>query len=226
MKTNIKFFKKTKTLPVDKFFQNVLYDKKNGYYNSKTPIGSQGDFITAPSISNLFSEMIAIWIVSTWEIIGKPKNINIVELGPGNGSLTKILIKVFKRFPEFNKSNKIYLLEISSLLKKIQKNNIQSSKVKWINDLKDIKKGPIIFFGNEFFDAIPIKQFKREKNILFERNFFLEKNNKISEIYKKASYQDRKTINSYKTLKNLRFIEFPKSGFSLLEKVINKIKTL
>ena len=225
MRTNLKFFKKSKFLPVDKFFYNVLYDKKFGYYNSTIPFGPQGDFVTSPNISNLFSEMIAIWIISTWELFGKPKKINVVELGPGDGSLVKVLIKVFKRFPEFNLAKRIYLFDESKLLKKFQKKNIKNS-VKWIDDFNSIKGAPAIFFGNEFFDAIPIKQFKREKNILFERNFFLEKNNKISEIYKKASNKDRKAINSYKTLKNLRFIEFPKSGFSLLEKVINKIKTL
>tara|TARA_B100001121_G_C18696527_1_gene625252 strand:- start:849 stop:1907 length:1059 start_codon:yes stop_codon:yes gene_type:complete len=225
MKSNLKFFKKSKFLPVDKFLYNVLYDKKFGYYNSTIPFGPQGDFVTSPNISNLFSEMIAIWIISTWELFGKPKKINVVELGPGDGSLVKVLIEVFKRFPEFNLAKRIYLFDESKLLKKLQKKNIKNS-VKWIDDFNSIRGAPVIFFGNEFFDAIPIKQFKREKNILFERNFFLEKNNKISEIYKKASNKDRKAINSYKTLKNLRFIEFPKSGLSLLEKVINKINTL
>ena len=64
MKSNLKFFKKERLLPVDKFFQNVLYDKKNGYYTTKLPFGEKGDFITAPKISNLFSEIIAIWIIS------------------------------------------------------------------------------------------------------------------------------------------------------------------
>ena len=77
------FFAKNKILPVDKFFENVLFDKKNGYYSSKIPFGLNGDFITAPGISSLFSEMIAIWFISTWEILGKPKKFNIVELGPG-----------------------------------------------------------------------------------------------------------------------------------------------
>ena len=81
MKSNLNFFKKSKTLPVDKFFENVLYDKKFGYYASKNPFGKEGDFITAPKISKLYSEMIGIWLVSTWEIFGKPKNFNIVELG-------------------------------------------------------------------------------------------------------------------------------------------------
>ena len=121
MKSNSKFFKKKKSLPVDEFFQNVLYDKKDGYYAIKEPFGKKGDFITAPNISNLFSEIIAIWIISVWQIFGKPKNLNIVELGPGDGSLTKTLLQVFKKFPDFNAAKKIYLYEISNFLKNIQK---------------------------------------------------------------------------------------------------------
>ena len=60
MKNHKKFFKKIKSLPVDEFFQKVLYEKKVGYYNTVQPFGKYGDFITAPKISNLFSEMIAI----------------------------------------------------------------------------------------------------------------------------------------------------------------------
>ena len=83
MKSNLKFFNNFKTLPLDGFLKNVLYDKRFGYYNSRFPFGENGDFITAPKISNLFSEMIAIWLISSWETFGKPKYFNIVELGPG-----------------------------------------------------------------------------------------------------------------------------------------------
>ena len=107
MKSNLKFFKNQKYLPVDKFLKRVLYDKKIGYYTTKQPFGQKGDFITAPKISNLFSEIIAIWIISIWEEFGKPKNFNIIELGPGDGSLTKILLEVFKRFPNFNSAKKV-----------------------------------------------------------------------------------------------------------------------
>ena len=171
MKSNIKFFKHSKKLPVDKFLKNVLYDKKFGYYASKDPFGKKGDFITSPKISFLFSEVIAIWMISTWELCGKPKNFNIIELGPGDGSLTKILLQVFERFPEFNAAKKIYLYEISNSLKNLQKKNINSDKVKWIKTFKNINTGPVIFFGNEFFDAIPIKQFKNEKGLLLEKHF-------------------------------------------------------
>mgnify|MGYP001163699700 CR=1 FL=1 len=226
MKSNLKFFKNLKSLPVDKFLQNVLYDKKNGYYNSKIPFGVKGDFITSPKISNLFSEMISIWIISTWEFFGKPKKVNIIELGPGDGSFAKIFLKISRRFPEFNASKKIYLFETSVFLKKIQKEKIKDKQVKWIKNLKSIKNGPVIFFGNEFFDAIPIKQFKREEKILYEKFYFLQKNYKIKELFKKASKKDIQNINSFNSLNELKFIEFPKTGFIELKKMIRKISNL
>ena len=215
-----------KSLPVDKFFKNILYDNKFGYYATRQPFGGKGDFITAPKISNLFSEIIAIWIITSWELFGKPKNFNIVELGPGDGSLTKIILESFKKFPEFNSIKKIFLYEKSVYLKKIQKKNISNKSVKWINNFDGIKKGPVIFFGNEFFDAIPIKQFKKIKGLLFERNYTIDKNYKIKEVFKKASVVNINTIKSYKTLKNLKFIEFPKLGFQELKKMTKKISKL
>ena len=107
MKSNLKFFKKSKKLPIDKFFMNVLYDNKFGYYASKQPFGLTGDFTTAPKISIVFSEIIAIWIISVWEKLDKPEKFNIIELGPGDGSLTKVLLRTFKKFPEFNSAKKI-----------------------------------------------------------------------------------------------------------------------
>ncbi len=226
MKNNLKFFKKSKILPVDKFFYSVLYNKKFGYYTSKLPFGKEGDFITAPKISNLFSESIAIWIISLWERFGKPKYFNIIELGPGDGSLTKILLRSFKNFPEFNAAKKIFLYETSNSLKKLQKKSISSKEVKWVKNFDKITKGPVIFFGNEFFDALPIKQFKKVNNILFEKNFTLNKNYEIKEVFKKASKDDIKIINSFKTIKKLKFIEFPKYGFSELIKIVKKISKL
>ena len=223
MEFNLKFFKSKKFLPIDKFFKNVLYDQKIGYYTSKNPFGKNGDFITAPKISKLFSEIIAIWIISAWQIFGKPKKFNIVELGPGDGSLTKVILEVFKNFPEFNVAKKIYLYETSILLRKLQKKNIKNKNIKWIKNFKNINDGPVIFFGNEFFDAIPIKQFKNNKGSLFEKYYTFDKEVQIKEIFKKASKQDSSEINSYKSLKKLKFVEFPKYGFEELKKIIKKI---
>jgi NADH dehydrogenase [ubiquinone] 1 alpha subcomplex assembly factor 7 len=226
MKSNIKFFKSSRILPVDEFFKNVLYDNKLGYYASKLPFGEKGDFITSPKISYLFSEIIAIWIISTWELFGKPKNFNIVELGPGDGSLINVLLKSFKKFPEFNSSKKIFLYEKSNYLKKIQKEKILDKNVNWINNFNTLKKGPVIFFGNEFFDALPIKQFIRKKHSILEKNYILNKNHKIEEIFNKASKTDIEILKSFKTIKKLNFIELPKFGFQELKKMIKKISEL
>ena len=100
MKYNfVKFnFKSNKLIPVDEFIDKSLYKPNVGYYTKKVPFGSKGDFVTAPTISNLFSEIVTIWVVSSWEKLGKPKNFNFVELGPGDGSFMKIFIKTIKKF--------------------------------------------------------------------------------------------------------------------------------
>ena len=88
--------KADKLIPVDEFVEKVLYHPNVGYYSKKIPFGNKGDFITAPTISNLFSEIITVWVITTWEKLGKPKNFNFVELGPGDGSLTKVFINTIK----------------------------------------------------------------------------------------------------------------------------------
>ena len=215
----IKFNKK---IPVDELLERALYEPKSGYYNNRIPFGKKGDFITSPTISNLFSEILGVWIISTWEKLKKPKKFNLVELGPGDGSLTKVLIDTFKRFPEFNKSKKLFLYEKSILLKKIQKKKINNKNIKWIKSFNQIKNGPIIFFGNEFFDAIPIKQFSQNNDQFLEKCFILGKEG-LKEVYKKASDVDISFLKSFKVLKGQKFIEYPKLGFHELDKIVKKI---
>ena len=80
-----------KDLPLDQFIEFALYDKDKGYYMKKNPFGKEGDFITAPNITRLFSEIIAIWVVTFWKSIGSPKKFNLVELGAGNGEMMKVI---------------------------------------------------------------------------------------------------------------------------------------
>ncbi len=209
-------------IPVDEFLEKVLYEPRFGYYNKRIPFGNKGDFVTAPIISNLFSEIIGIWIISAWERLGRPKIFNLVELGPGDGSLTKVLIETFKNFNEFNKAVKIFLYEKSNNLKKIQKHKIKNNKVKWIKNFISIKKGPIVFFGNEFFDAIPIKQFLKDKEKFREKCYVVKKEG-LKETFKKASADDVFQLSSFKILKKQHFIEYPKLGFIELDKMVKKI---
>ena len=120
---NIKY---NKLIPIDEFVEKILYKPNVGYYTKKIPFGAQGDFITAPTISNLFSEIITIWVVSIWEKLGKPKDFNFVELGPGDGSFAKIFVNTIKKFPNLNNSINIFLYEKSDFLKNAQKKKIKS----------------------------------------------------------------------------------------------------
>ena len=94
----INILKEKKSIPLDKFIDIALYDKKFGYYIKKKPFGKKGDFVTSPLISNLFGEMIGIWCVAFWESLGRPSKILLIELGPGDGSLCNNLLKTFKSF--------------------------------------------------------------------------------------------------------------------------------
>ena len=116
-------------LPLDEFINLSLYNKKFGYYMKKNPFGKQGDFTTAPNISRLFSEIIAIWILSFWQSLGSPKKFNLIELGAGNGEMMKVLIESFKNFPDFLKSCSIVIIEKSPVLTKIQKKNYMIIKL-------------------------------------------------------------------------------------------------
>ena len=101
-----RIFSKEKELSLDLYLEKVLYDKNIGYYQKKNPFGVKGDYVTAPNISNIFSEMIAIWLISFWENLKKPKNFNFVELGPGNGDFCISLLNTLKNFPKvFNAAN-------------------------------------------------------------------------------------------------------------------------
>ena len=220
----INILKEKKSMPLDKFINIALYSKKFGYYMKKNPFGKEGDFITAPLVSNLFGEMLAIWCIAFWEHMDKPKKILLVELGPGDGSLCKDLLKTFKQFKNFYNSLEIKLLEISENLKAIQKVKLNNKKVKWIKKIDEINYGPIIFIGNEFFDSLPIKQIYKKDKLYFEKHVTLSNDNKkIRFLYKKANYNLIKIIQDLNLTDTGNFIEYPVKAIKFLETIAKKI---
>ena len=170
--------KKNNLLSIDKYIEEALYNKKLGYYMNKNPFGEKGDFITSPNISILFSEMIAIWIISFWENLKYPKKFNLIELGAGNGEMMKQILNTFENFPLFQNCCKIHILEKSTYLKNIQRQNLKNKNIKWLKDLNEISNRPNIFIANEFFDSLPIKQFIKKEQKWYERNIKFSKINK------------------------------------------------
>ena len=212
---------KINNLPLDKFIDWSLYDKSFGYYMKKNPFGKRGDFVTAPKISSLFSEMIAIWTITFWQSIGSPKRFNLVELGGGDGEMMKVLIKTLKNFPDFFSSCNFMIHEKSKKLISIQKKNINYNKISWIQNIKKINSDPIIFLANEFFDAIPIKQFFKKKNEWFERYIDIKK---IKFTEKKINIKKIEKDLKFKISKKQKVIEYSPEAFEYLKTICKFIQ--
>ncbi|WP_415303708.1 SAM-dependent methyltransferase [Candidatus Pelagibacter sp. Uisw_090] len=216
--------KNNRLFTLDKFIEESLYNKKHGYYMKKNPFGEGGDFITAPSISILFSEMIAIWIISFWEKLDCPKQFNLIELGAGNGEMMRVLVNTFNKFPQFKNSCKINILEKSELLKQTQKINIKDAKIKWLNNLNELNNFPCIFIANEFFDALPIKQFLKKEKKWYERHVNFSNDKKLNYLDIPFDMQKFEKKIKFKISYKQTFIEYSPLTIKYLKIIINKIK--
>jgi NADH dehydrogenase [ubiquinone] 1 alpha subcomplex assembly factor 7 len=217
-------FKKNNLLSLDKFIEESLYNKKLGYYMKGNPFGEKGDFITAPNISILFSEMIAIWVISFWEKLNCPKKFNLIELGAGDGEMMNIMVNTFYKFPQFKNSCNIKILEKSKLLRKIQKKKIKDWEIKWLDDLNELDNLPCIFIANEFFDALPIKQFIKKNKKWYER--YVKFTNQIKSEYLDIPFDIKKLEKKikFRISLNQNFIEYSPLASKYLKDITNMIK--
>ena len=213
-----------KDIPLDQFIDFALYDKVNGYYMKKSPFGKEGDFITAPNITRLFSEIIAIWVLTFWKSIGSPKKFNLLELGAGNGEMMKVIIETLKNFPECFDICNFQIHEKSEFLKKRQRLNLKSENITWIDDIKINNSYPTVFLANEFFDALPIKQFFKRNESWVERfvNLKDEKNAKFNE--QPINIKDIDKDLGFEISKDQEIIEYSPNSFEYLKDISNLIK--
>ena len=218
MKTN------KKGLPLDQFIEFALYDKDKGYYMKKNPFGKEGDFITAPNITRLFSEIIAIWVLTFWKSIGSPKKFNLLELGAGNGEMMKVIIETLKNFPECLNNCNFQIHEKSELLKKKQQLNLKSEKIAWIDDIKINNSYPAIFLANEFFDALPIKQFFKREGEWVERFVNLKSEKKAEFKEQPINIKNIEQDLSFEISKDQEIIEYSPSSFEYLKDISSLIK--
>ena len=213
-----------KDLPLDQFIEFALYDKDSGYYMKKNPFGKEGDFITAPNITRLFSEIIAIWVLTFWKSIGSPKKFNLIELGAGNGEMMKVIIETLKNFPEcFNNCN-FQIHEKSELLKKKQQLNLKSEKIAWIDNIKINNSYPAVFLANEFFDALPIKQFFKREGGWVERFVNLKSEKKAEFKEQPINIKNIEKDLSFEISKDQEIIEYSPSSFEYLKDISSLIK--
>lgn len=150
-------------IPVSQFMMLALHDPEHGVYASRNAIGREGDFITAPEISQMFGELIGLWLLDSWRGQGKPERILLAELGPGRGTLMKDVLRAARLDPQFLAALDVVLIEASAPLREIQSHVLQDApvSVRWSARVSDIfeNKAPLFLIANELFDALPIHQY-------------------------------------------------------------------
>ncbi len=165
-------------LTVAEFMDAALGDPQSGYYRTRAPIGAEGDFVTAPEISQMFGELIGIWCLDLFEQMGEPARLDLVELGPGRGSLMADLWRAAAIRPVFRAAARVHLVETSPVLRRRQAAALRGIDAEWHADFAEIRRAggnaPLIVIANEFFDALPIHQLVktgkgwRERTVAFD----------------------------------------------------------
>ncbi|CAN5310638.1 SAM-dependent methyltransferase [soil metagenome] len=146
-------------MPLERYMALCLGHPHYGYYMTRDPLGADGDFITAPEISQIFGELIGIWAVAMFQQMGEPSAFNLIELGPGRGTLLADMLRAAAKVPAFRTAARIHLVETSPALRKVQARTLGDGPA-WHDDLGTVPPGPSIIIANEFFDALPIRQYE------------------------------------------------------------------
>ena len=159
------------------FMARCLLDPEHGYYTTRIPIGRSGDFTTAPEISQMFGELVGLSLAQAWMDQGAPLAAALFEMGPGRGTLMADILRSTRRVPGFHDAQGVHLLEASPRLREVQKETLGNHPVTFVNALDALPTAPLFAVANEFFDALPIRQFQRAAGGWRERQIGLEGEN-------------------------------------------------
>ncbi len=144
------------------YMAECLLHPQHGYYTTQNPFGSGGDFITAPDISQMFGELLGLSLAQAWLDQGAPNPFTLAELGPGRGTLMADVLRATKAVPGFHAAMRVVLVEASPRLRATQAQALHGYRPLWADSVQDLPRHPLFLVANEFFDALPIRQFQRE----------------------------------------------------------------
>jgi NADH dehydrogenase [ubiquinone] 1 alpha subcomplex assembly factor 7 len=165
-------------MPIDRYMALCLGHPLHGYYMSRDPFGPDGDFITAPEISQIFGELIGVWCAAAFRALGSPQHFLLVELGPGRGTLMSDVLRAAKVMPGFREAANVHLVETSPALRKLQAEKLGPA-VTWHESIDSLPDGPAIILANEFFDALPISQYEFHDGSWTERRVGLNAGDRL-----------------------------------------------
>jgi NADH dehydrogenase [ubiquinone] 1 alpha subcomplex assembly factor 7 len=162
-------------LSVHDYMASCISDARAGYYARRQPIGRDGDFITAPEVSQMFGELIGVWIAAIWQSLGRPRDLVVAELGPGRGTLMADAMRAMRSVSGLTETLRVALIETSAVLREVQREALAHSPIPldWYARIDDLPQGPLVVIANEFIDALPVRQLLRERGRWHERSVTL-----------------------------------------------------
>ncbi|HVX91880.1 MAG TPA: SAM-dependent methyltransferase [Xanthobacteraceae bacterium] len=159
------------SIPLSQYMALCLSHPEHGYYITHDPFGASGDFVTAPEISQMFGELLGVWAVATWKLLGSPERLQLIELGPGRGTMINDALRAARVMPDFRRAIDVHLIEASPLLRRRQRHTlgVTDIPVAWHDALTEVPEAPAIILANEFLDAMPVNQAVKQKDGWYER---------------------------------------------------------
>ncbi len=165
-------------MPIARYMALCLTHPQYGYYITRDPFGADGDFTTSPEVSQIFGELLGLWALSVWRMLGEPQAINLIELGPGRGTMMRDALRAAKVMPKFREALSVRMVEVSPILERLQRDSLRDTdaSVSWHRSLLDVPDGPAIILANEFVDALPVHQVVKQSDGWYERVVVLNAN--------------------------------------------------
>lgn len=158
-------------MTIAEYMRLCLTHPQYGYYINRDPLGAGGDFITSPEISQMFGELIGLWMVAVWQQMGAPENVRVIELGPGRGTLMFDALRAARVVKGFREAIVLHLVEVSPALQQVQQRRLENlgAVMLWHPTLDEVPGGPSIIIANEFIDALPVHQAVKQSDGWHER---------------------------------------------------------
>ena len=175
-----KLIKSSGPMPVWRYMELCLTHPEHGYYVSRDPLGREGDFTTAPEVSQMFGELLGLWAASVWKAIGSPPMLRLIELGPGRGTMMADALRALRVLPPLYQSLSIHLVEINPVLREKQRATLSGARnISWHDSIDDVPEGPAVILANEYFDVLPIHQVVKRETGWHERVVDLDADGKL-----------------------------------------------
>jgi NADH dehydrogenase [ubiquinone] 1 alpha subcomplex assembly factor 7 len=165
-----RLIKSSGPMPVWRYMELCLTHPTLGYYVSRDPLGREGDFTTAPEVSQMFGELLGLWTASVWKALGSPTTFHLIELGPGRGTMMADALRALRVVPPLYQTLSVHMIEINPVLRDKQRATLTGVRnINWHDNIDEVPEGPAIILANEYFDVLPIHQAVRGENGWHER---------------------------------------------------------